>query len=211
MFLFCSSSKICYAFYVIEIVWQASGLAIFCAGIWMQVELHKYLELNVEYSNVTPYILVGTGAFILLVSSLACCCTVKGHPSLLYTVSACGRNENIFMSKKYIKNVYINHIHFTFLVVSLKYGGFLAFILFVELCIAASMYAYKDRLANGFDKGLEDSMRSNSIDDPLRNIDFNWMQRKVNIYSVNFQFPYHIYDSIFIFHIWFTTYVCHLP
>lgn len=71
---------------------QASGLAIFCAGIWMQVELHKYLELNSEYSSVAPYILVGTGAFILLVSSLACCCTVKGHPSLLYTVSACGRN-----------------------------------------------------------------------------------------------------------------------
>lgn len=48
------------------------------------------------------------------------------------------------------------------------------------------MYAYKDRLADGFDKGLEDSMRSNSIDDPQRSIDFNWMQRKVNIYSINF-------------------------
>lgn len=48
------------------------------------------------------------------------------------------------------------------------------------------MYAYKDRLADGFDKGLEDSMRANSIDDPQRNIDFNWMQRKVNIYPINF-------------------------
>lgn len=71
---------------IIEIHLQASGLAIFCAGIWMQVELHQYLELNVEYPYVTPHMLVGTGAFILLVSSLACCCTVKGHPSLLYTV-----------------------------------------------------------------------------------------------------------------------------
>lgn len=66
---------------------QASGLAIFCAGIWMQVELHQYLELNNEYSNIAPYILVGTGAFILLVSTLACCCTVKGHPTLLYMVN----------------------------------------------------------------------------------------------------------------------------
>lgn len=68
--------------------WQkkASGLAIFCAGIWMEVELHKYLELNVEYSDFAPYILVGTGAFILLISTLACCCTVKGHPTLLYLV-----------------------------------------------------------------------------------------------------------------------------
>lgn len=87
----------------IEIHLQASGLAIFCAGIWMQVELHHYLELNVEYPNVTPHILVGTGAFILLVSSLACCCTVKGHPLLLYTVGACerigkrGKNSKLFI------------------------------------------------------------------------------------------------------------------
>lgn len=53
----------------------------------MQAELHKYLELNAEYSYVAPYILVGTGAFILMVGTLACCCTVKGHPSLLYLVS----------------------------------------------------------------------------------------------------------------------------
>lgn len=86
----------CYALWFENcfVLLQASGLAIFCAGIWMQVELHKYLELNVEYSNIAPYVLVGTGAFILLVSSLACCCTVKGHPSLLYTVSMCGRNGN---------------------------------------------------------------------------------------------------------------------
>ncbi|XP_031617193.1 tetraspanin-7-like [Contarinia nasturtii] len=131
---------------VFNMAFWASGLAIFCAGIWMQVELHKYLELNVEYSNVTPYILVGTGAFILLVSSLAFACTVtvKGNPSLLYI-----------------------------------FGGFLAFILFIELCIAASIYAYKDRLADGFDKGLTNSMLSNSVDDPQRTIDFNWMQRNL--------------------------------
>lgn len=72
----------------------------------------------------------------------------------------------------------------------------MAFILFVELCIAASVYAYKDRLADGFDKGLEDSMRSNSIDDPQRNIDFNWMQRKVNIYLINFEY---YRDFVFVF------------
>lgn len=55
----------------------------------------------------------------------------------------------------------------------------MAFILFVELTIAASMYAYKDRLADGFDKGLENGMLTNIIDDPQRNVEFNWMQRKV--------------------------------
>jgi hypothetical protein len=66
--------------------YQASGLAILCAGIWMQVELHKYLELNAEFSSTAPYVIVGTGAFILFIGTLACCCTVKGQSSLLYLV-----------------------------------------------------------------------------------------------------------------------------
>lgn len=66
---------------------QASGLAVLCSGVWMQVEMHKYLVLNEEYSDVAPYILVATGSVILLISSLACCCTVKGHPTLLYLVN----------------------------------------------------------------------------------------------------------------------------
>lgn len=53
----------------------------------MQVEMHKYLQLNEEYSDIAPYILVGTGAFILFISTLACGCTVKGHPTLLYMVN----------------------------------------------------------------------------------------------------------------------------
>lgn len=61
-----------------------------------------------------------------------------------------------------------------------QYGGFLTFILIVELAVATSMYAYKDRLADGFDKGLEQSMLSYGPDDPQRTIDFYWMQRKVN-------------------------------
>lgn len=127
---------------IFNLAFWASGLVIFCSGIWMQVILQKYLKLNVEYSSVAPYVLVGTGAFILLVSSLACCCTVKGHPSLLY-----------------------------------MYGGFLTFILIVELGIAASIYAYKNRLADGFEKGLAIGMNDN---DPQRNIDIYWVQRNLH-------------------------------
>lgn len=55
----------------------------------------------------------------------------------------------------------------------------MGFILVVELGIALYTYAYKDRLADGFDKGLENSMLSYGPDDPQRTIDFFWMQRKV--------------------------------
>lgn len=65
---------------------KASGLAIFCAGIWMQVELRKYLELSEEFSDSLTYVLVAMGVLILLISTFACCCTVKGQSSLLYLV-----------------------------------------------------------------------------------------------------------------------------
>ena len=53
----------------------------------VQVELHRYLELNADYTNTAPYVLVGTGALILFIGTLACCCTVKGQPALLYMVN----------------------------------------------------------------------------------------------------------------------------
>jgi hypothetical protein len=53
----------------------------------MVVELYKYMELSTEFSASAPYVLIGTGAFIILVGSLACCCTLKGQPLLLYIVS----------------------------------------------------------------------------------------------------------------------------
>lgn len=70
--------------------------------------------------------------------------------------------------------------HFCSNLFASQYGGFLGFILVVELGIAVSMYAYKDRLADGFDKGLENSMLSYGPGDPQHTIDFFWMQRKVN-------------------------------
>lgn len=65
-----------------------TGIAILGVGIWMEVDLHKYLELTTNYYSATPYILIGTGAVIILIGSLACCCTAKGQPILLYLYSA---------------------------------------------------------------------------------------------------------------------------
>lgn len=72
---------------VYSICQQLTGIAILAVGIWMVVELYKYMELSTEFSATAPYVLIGTGALIILVGSLACCCTVKGQPVLLYIVS----------------------------------------------------------------------------------------------------------------------------
>lgn len=52
-------------------------------------------------------------------------------------------------------------------------------ILIVELASATSIHAYKDRLASGFDKGLNDSMVKYEADDIAIIIDFDLMQGKV--------------------------------
>jgi hypothetical protein len=72
---------------VISVVQQLTGIVILAVGIWMAVELYKYMELSTEFSATAPYILIGTGVLIILVGSMACCCTVKGQPVLLYIVS----------------------------------------------------------------------------------------------------------------------------
>ncbi|KAJ8865680.1 hypothetical protein PR048_033200 [Dryococelus australis] len=64
---------------------QMTGIVILGIGIWMQVELYKYMELSADFSSTAPYVLLGTGALIVIVGSLACCCTVKGQPALLYS------------------------------------------------------------------------------------------------------------------------------
>lgn len=52
-------------------------------------------------------------------------------------------------------------------------------ILIVELACATSMYAYKDRLSDGFGKGLNDSMVKYEADDLTIITDFDLMQGKV--------------------------------
>lgn len=67
-------------------VFQCTGFIIFVVGVWSQIELYKYLKLSTEIPGTAPYVLIGTGALIMLIGSLACCCTIKGQPALLYMV-----------------------------------------------------------------------------------------------------------------------------
>jgi len=63
-----------------------SGIFLLVMGVWLQVELHKYVELSPDFSATAPYVLVGTGLLILFLATLACCCTIKEQPILLYIV-----------------------------------------------------------------------------------------------------------------------------
>lgn len=65
-----------------------------------------------------------------------------------------------------------------------QYGGFLGFILIIELAVATSIYAYKDRLADGFDRGLTESMKQYGSYENKKTTDFDIMQATVSLVSI---------------------------
>jgi hypothetical protein len=132
------------------------------------------MELSTDYTNTFQIVLVGMGLIILFVGTLACCCTVKAQSSLLYLVShyqlsvACGSKVDLIM-KICILSVP-------------QYAGFLTIILVIELAIAASLYMYKDHLADGLQKGLNQSIRNYGPEFVMKSADFDAMQENVNFF-----------------------------
>lgn len=72
---------------VFNFIFWISGIALLALGIYAKMELYVYMELSTIYYKEAPYILIGVGAFIVLVGSFGCCCTFKGHTVLLYMYS----------------------------------------------------------------------------------------------------------------------------
>ncbi|KAG8222125.1 hypothetical protein J437_LFUL002122 [Ladona fulva] len=106
-------------------VFWVTGIIILAVGIWMKVELHKYMEFSTEFSSNASYVLMGTGALVILIGSLACCCTAKGQPVLLYIYAT-----------------------FLFIMVAMELGG------------GVSLYAYRNKLKEGFAKGISQSIHN---------------------------------------------------
>lgn len=126
---------------VFNFVFWVSGIVLLACGIWMQVELYKYFVLSGEFPVTGPYVLIGTGALIVMVGSFACCCTIKGQPALLY-----------------------------------MYGAFLALIFVIELGAGVSIFAYRSKLTESFNEGLNSSMvdYKNGVQNKIEAYD--WMQ-----------------------------------
>lgn len=131
---------------VFNFIFWVSGIAILAIGIWMEVELYKYMEMSTEFSGTAPYVLIGTGSLIIFIGTLACCCTVKGQPVLLYV-----------------------------------YGAFLAIVFVLELGAGVSIFAYRTKLTEGFDKGLTTAMKNyNNASSTQVSSDLDLIQRTLH-------------------------------
>ncbi|XP_042866096.1 tetraspanin-7-like [Penaeus japonicus] len=100
---------------IFNVIFWLSGALMLAAGIVVKVEVYKYVEVSAEFSATAPYVLVATGGFMLLLGILACCCTAKGQPVLLYIYAAfllvifvimIGAGVSTWAYRKHLKNSY---------------------------------------------------------------------------------------------------------
>ncbi|XP_050458681.1 tetraspanin-7-like [Cataglyphis hispanica] len=69
-------------------IFWASGVLMLCIGIWMRIQLQDYMNMNVQGSGAALLALACLGAVLAVAAVLACCCTARGHPALLYLYGA---------------------------------------------------------------------------------------------------------------------------
>ncbi|XP_015521779.1 tetraspanin-7 [Neodiprion pinetum] len=65
-----------------------TGVLMLCVGIWMRIQLREYVDMSIEGSGAAPLALACLGILVVVASILACCCTARGHPALLYLYGA---------------------------------------------------------------------------------------------------------------------------
>ncbi|XP_032530105.2 tetraspanin-7-like [Danaus plexippus] len=70
--------------FIFNIVFWLAGLLILVVGLWAEFDLYKYMELSPEFSGTAPHVIIGISGLIVLISSVAFSCIIKGQPVLLY-------------------------------------------------------------------------------------------------------------------------------
>ncbi|CAK1602964.1 unnamed protein product [Parnassius mnemosyne] len=70
--------------FIFNIVFWVTGLLFLVAGLWAEFDLYKYMELSTEFSGTASYVMIGIASLIVLISSMAFSCIIKGQPVLLY-------------------------------------------------------------------------------------------------------------------------------
>ncbi|CAL7933785.1 unnamed protein product [Xylocopa violacea] len=69
-------------------VFWVFGILILCIAIWMRIQLRDYVDVSAEGCRAALLALASLGAILTLTATLACCCTTRGHPALLYLYGA---------------------------------------------------------------------------------------------------------------------------
>ncbi|KAG9338642.1 hypothetical protein JZ751_025480 [Albula glossodonta] len=60
-----------------------TGVILLAVGVWGKVSLEAYFSLALDKSTNAPYVLIGTGAFIVIFGLFGCFATCRGSPWML--------------------------------------------------------------------------------------------------------------------------------
>lgn len=66
---------------------QFTGVILLAVGVWGKVSLEAFLSLASDESTNAPYVLIGTGAIIVIFGLFGCFATCRGSPWMLKLVS----------------------------------------------------------------------------------------------------------------------------
>ncbi|KAJ8680949.1 hypothetical protein QAD02_016736 [Eretmocerus hayati] len=72
-----------------NLAFSGSGILLLCAAIYAKLELQHYANVGIDGSTGPVLLAIAfLGALVALVGLLACCCTTRQHPALLYLYGA---------------------------------------------------------------------------------------------------------------------------
>ncbi|KAI5632175.1 tetraspanin family domain-containing protein [Phthorimaea operculella] len=60
------------------------GLFLLGVGLWMLLDLYKYWELSPEFSGTAPHVLIGIALLLIVTTSIAFSCIIRGQSVLLF-------------------------------------------------------------------------------------------------------------------------------
>ncbi|XP_033488304.1 tetraspanin-6 [Epinephelus lanceolatus] len=66
-----------------SLIFWFTGVILLAVGVWGKVSLEAYFSLSSEESTNAPYVLIGTGAIIIIFGLFGCFATCRGSPWML--------------------------------------------------------------------------------------------------------------------------------
>ncbi|XP_015207272.2 tetraspanin-6 [Lepisosteus oculatus] len=66
-----------------SLIFWLTGVILLAVGVWGKVSLEAYFSVAVEKSTNAPYVLIGTGAIIVIFGLFGCFATCRGSPWML--------------------------------------------------------------------------------------------------------------------------------
>ncbi|CAH4006357.1 tetraspanin-7-like [Pieris brassicae] len=70
--------------FAFNFVFWVTGICILIVGLWAEFDLYQYMNLSPDFTGAAPHVIIGISTLMVITSSVAFSCIVKGQPVLLF-------------------------------------------------------------------------------------------------------------------------------